>query len=33
MIAFYNEKVDTFVGGELLERPETHFSRPSTSAR
>ena len=27
MIAFYNEKVDTFVGGQLLERPETHFSR------
>ncbi len=26
MIAFYNEKVDTFVGGQLLERPATHFS-------
>ena len=27
MIAFYNEKVDTFVGGQLLERPQTHFFR------
>jgi uncharacterized protein (DUF427 family) len=25
MIAFYNEKVDTFVDGELLPRPSTHF--------
>ena len=25
MIAFYNEKVDTFVDGQLLERPRTHF--------
>ncbi|SOD74553.1 uncharacterized protein SAMN05892883_3739 [Jatrophihabitans sp. GAS493] len=25
MIAFYNEKVDTFLDGVLLERPETHF--------
>ncbi len=28
MIAFYNEKVDTFVDGQLLERPRTHFSKP-----
>jgi uncharacterized protein (DUF427 family) len=27
MIAFYNEMVDTFVDGQLLERPRTHFSR------
>jgi uncharacterized protein (DUF427 family) len=27
MIAFYNEMVDTFVDGQLLERPHTHFSR------
>jgi uncharacterized protein (DUF427 family) len=26
LIAFYNEKVDTFVEGELLPRPTTHFS-------
>jgi uncharacterized protein (DUF427 family) len=26
LICFYNEKVDTFVDGELLERPATHFS-------
>ena len=25
MIAFYNEKVDIFLDGELLERPTTHF--------
>jgi uncharacterized protein (DUF427 family) len=25
LIAFYNEKVDTFLDGELLERPVTHF--------
>ncbi len=25
LIAFYNEKVDTFVDGQLLERPRTHF--------
>jgi uncharacterized protein (DUF427 family) len=25
MVAFYDEKVDTYVGGELLERPRTHF--------
>jgi len=32
MIAFYNEKVDTFVGGELLERPQTHFFRTEKGA-
>lgn len=26
LVAFYNEKVDTFVDGELVERPVTHFS-------
>src|ERR687891_3019537 len=26
LIAFYNEKVDVFLDGELLERPQTHFS-------
>ena len=26
LVAFYNEKVDVFLDGELLERPETHFS-------
>ena len=26
LVAFYNEKVDTFLDGELLERPRTHFS-------
>jgi uncharacterized protein (DUF427 family) len=26
MIAFYNEKVDTFLDGQLLDRPVTHFS-------
>ena len=25
LVAFYNEKVDTFVGGRLLDRPVTHF--------
>jgi len=29
MIAFYNEMVDTFVDGQALERPQTHFSRPT----
>ena len=33
MIAFYNEKVDTFVGGQLLERPGTHFFRTDRDAR
>ena len=27
LIAFYNEKVDVFLDGELLERPVTHFSK------
>jgi uncharacterized protein (DUF427 family) len=27
LIAFYNEKVDVFVDGQLLERPSTHFSK------
>jgi len=27
LIAFYNEKVDTFVDGQLLKRPTTHFFR------
>jgi uncharacterized protein (DUF427 family) len=26
LIAFYNEQVDVFLDGELLERPHTHFS-------
>lgn len=29
LIAFYNEKVDTYVDGHLLERPKTHFFRSS----
>ncbi len=29
MVAFYDEKVDTFLDGELLERPDTHFSGSS----
>ena len=28
LIAFYNEKVDTFLDGRPLERPKTHFSGP-----
>jgi uncharacterized protein (DUF427 family) len=32
MVAFYNEKVDIFVGGELLERPQTHFFRTEKGA-
>ncbi|HVV24387.1 MAG TPA: DUF427 domain-containing protein [Pseudonocardiaceae bacterium] len=27
LVAFYNEKVDTFLDDELLDRPDTHFSR------
>ena len=27
LVAFYNEKVDTFLGGRRLERPKTRFSR------
>ena len=26
LVAFYNEKVDTYLDGELLDRPQTHFS-------
>jgi|GEM_PF-7005055 len=26
-VAFYNEMVDTYLDGEPLERPQTHFSR------
>jgi len=26
LVAFYNERVDVFLDGELLERPHTHFS-------
>ena len=26
LIAFYNQQVDVFLDGELLERPQTHFS-------
>ena len=25
MVAFYNEKVDIFLDGQRLERPQTHF--------
>ena len=32
MVAFYNEKVDTLVDGQLLDRPHTHFSRTDTGA-
>jgi uncharacterized protein (DUF427 family) len=28
MVAFYNEKVDIFVSGQRLDRPETHFFPP-----
>jgi uncharacterized protein (DUF427 family) len=31
LIAFYNEKVDIFVEGQLLRRPTTHFFRPQPS--
>jgi uncharacterized protein (DUF427 family) len=27
MVAFYNEKVDVILDGELVERPTTHFFR------
>jgi uncharacterized protein (DUF427 family) len=27
LVAFYNEKVDTYLDGELMDRPQTHFSR------
>ncbi len=26
MVSFYNEKVDVFIDGELVDRPKTHFS-------
>jgi uncharacterized protein (DUF427 family) len=29
LIAFYNEKTDIFLGGQKLERPQTHFSPPA----
>ena len=29
LIAFYNERVDTFVDGEQIDRPTTHFSPPA----
>ena len=32
LIAFYNEKVDTYVGGQLLDRPQTHFFRTDRGA-
>ena len=27
LVAFYNEMVDTYLDGERLDRPQTHFSR------
>jgi uncharacterized protein (DUF427 family) len=32
LVAFYNEKVDTYLDGELLDRPQTHFSRTARDA-
>ena len=32
LVAFYNEKVDTFLDGQLLERPQTHFFRADQGA-
>jgi uncharacterized protein (DUF427 family) len=32
LIALYNEKVDIFLDGELLERPQTHFSSSAKAA-
>ena len=32
LVAFYNEMVDTFLDGERLDRPRTHFSRTDTGA-
>jgi uncharacterized protein (DUF427 family) len=26
LVCFYNEKVDTYLDGKLLERPKTHFA-------
>jgi uncharacterized protein (DUF427 family) len=33
LIAFYDEKVDTFLDGQHLDRPVTHFVAPSPSRR
>ena len=30
LISFYNERVDTFLDGQLLDRPVTHFSKASS---
>ena len=32
MVAFYNEKVDTFVDGQPADRPQTHFFRTAPGA-
>jgi uncharacterized protein (DUF427 family) len=32
LVAFYNEKVDTFLDGSPLERPITHFFRPGAAS-
>jgi uncharacterized protein (DUF427 family) len=32
LIAFYNEKVDIYLGGEQLDRPHTHFFRTDPGA-
>jgi len=31
LVAFYNEKVDLFLGGQRLQRPKTHFFAPAGS--
>ena len=31
LVAFYNEKVDLFLGGQRLQRPKTHFFAPADS--
>ncbi|HMD22745.1 MAG TPA: DUF427 domain-containing protein, partial [Streptosporangiaceae bacterium] len=31
LVAFYNEKVDLFLGGQRLERPTTHFFASAAS--
>jgi len=33
LVAFYNEMVDTYLDGELLDRPQTHFSRTARDGR
>jgi uncharacterized protein (DUF427 family) len=33
LVAFYNERVDTFLDGTNLARPTTHFSRSAPAAR